>query len=101
MLLDERQVNAFEHMRTNQNHIKREFDKRAKIHEFNIGDIVLKKYQQTSQMERQLHDKFSTNWLGPYIIKKKYGSGAYHLADMEGNEEREPINITHLRPFYS
>jgi len=47
-------------------------------------------------MEQQLRDKFTPNWLGPYIIKKKYGSGVYHLADMEGNEEREPINIMHL-----
>ena len=52
-------------------------------------------------MEHQLHDKFAPNWLGPYIIKKKYGSREYHLADMEGNEERESINIMHLQPFYS
>ena len=48
-----------------------------------------------------LQDKFAPNWLGPYIIKKKYGSRAYHLADMEGNEEHEPINIMYLCLFYS
>jgi len=81
--------------------IKRGFDKKVKIREFNIRDLVLKENQQTSYMECQLRDKFAPNWLGPYIIKKKYGFGAYHLAYMEGNEEHEPINITHLRPFYS
>jgi len=35
------------------------------------------------------------------MIKRKFRSGAYHLIDMEGNEEREPINITYLHPFYS
>jgi len=88
-------------MRVYQYHIKKGFDKKVKKWEFDIGDLVLKENQQTSCVEWQLRDKFTPNWLGPYIIKKKYGYGAYHLADMEGNEEREPINITHLRPFYS
>lgn len=52
-------------------------------------------------MEHQLHHKFDPNWLGPYIIKKKYGSRVYHLANMEENKEHEPINIMHLWPFYS
>jgi len=47
-------------------------------------------------MECQLCDKFAPNWLGPYIINKKYGFGEYHLADMEGNEECEPINIMYI-----
>ena len=51
-------------------------------------------------MERQLRDKFAPNWLGPYIIKKKFGKGTYHLVDLEGNEEHEPINIMHLHHFY-
>jgi len=44
-------------------------------------------------MERQLHEKISPNWLGPYIIKRKFYSKAYHLVEFEGNEECEPINI--------
>jgi len=52
-------------------------------------------------MERQLQDKFFANWLGPYIVKRKFISRAYHLANLEGNEEHEPINITHLHPFYN
>ena len=79
-----------------QERIKQGFDKKVKIHEFNIGDLVLKENQQTSRMECQLHDKYTPKWLGPYIIKKKYGSRACHLTDMEGNEKHEPINITHL-----
>jgi len=44
-LLDERQVNALEHMHTYQSRIKRAFEKRIKIYEFNIGDLVLKENQ--------------------------------------------------------
>jgi len=52
LLLDERRVNVLEYLRTYQNHIKRAFAKKFIIHEFNIGDLVLKENQQTSQMER-------------------------------------------------
>jgi len=57
-------------MHVYQERIKRGFDNKVKIQEFNIGDLVLKDNQQTSCMEHQLHDKFAPNWLGPYIIKK-------------------------------
>ena len=51
LLLDERRVNALEHLRTYKNRIKQAFNKNFKIHEFNIRDLVLKENQQTSQME--------------------------------------------------
>ena len=38
LLLDERRIHALEYMQVYQEHIKREFDKKAKIPEFNIGD---------------------------------------------------------------
>ena len=43
ILLDERRVNALEHLHTYQSCIKWAFDKNTKIHEFNIEDLVLKK----------------------------------------------------------
>lgn len=101
LLLDEKRVNVLEHMHTYQICIKQSFDKKVKIYKFNIGYLVLKENQQTSQMKRQLRDKFAPHWLGPYIIKRKFGSGVYHLAYLEGNEEHAPINIMHLHPFYS
>jgi len=52
-------------------------------------------------MERQLYDKFSPNWLRPYIIKRNSGLGTYHLIKTKSNEEHELINIMHLHPFYS
>ena len=83
-------------MHVYQDQTKKGFDKKVKACEFNIGSLVLKENQQNSRIERKLRDKFAPNWLGPYVIKKKFGKGTYHLSDLEGNEEREPINITHL-----
>ena len=101
LLLDEKCINALEHMRVYQERIKWAFDKRALIHEFEIGDLVLKENQQILWIEQQFRGKFAPNWLEPYVIKKKFGKGTYHLSDLEGNEEREPINIMHLWSFYS
>lgn len=42
LLLDEKYVHALEHMHVYQERIKREFDKKVKMQEFNIGDLVLK-----------------------------------------------------------
>lgn len=42
ILLDERRVNALEYLCTYQSCIKWAFDRKIKIHEFNIGDLFLK-----------------------------------------------------------
>jgi len=31
---------------------------------------------------------FAPNWLGPYIIKNKVGTYAYHLPNLKGHEEK-------------
>jgi len=100
-LLDEKHINSLEHMWVYQDWIKYAFDKKVKTCEFEVRDLVLKENQKTSHQECQLRDKFPPNLLGPYIIKRKFGKGIYHLANLEGNEECESINIINLHPFYS
>lgn len=80
--------------------MKRVYNKKVQPREFEIGDLVLKENQQQSHIERPLKDKFAPNWLEPYIVKQKFSTCTYHLADMEGREEMEPMNILHLYPFY-
>ena len=45
--------------------------------------------------------KFEANWLGPFIVIAKYGSGAYQIATPEGDPLLEPVNIQHLKRFYA
>ena len=68
--------------------------------DFKIGDLVLKENQNVTTLERSQRGKFAPNWMGPYIITHKYGSGAYRLSSMDGIPEAEPLNALHLRPFY-
>lgn len=100
-LLDEKHFNAIQHHKLYQKHLKHVYGKRVYPKEFKIGDFVLKENQRQSHLEQPLRDKFALNWLGPYIIKNKFGIGAYHLPYLEGWEELQPINIIHLHPFYA
>ena len=95
-LLDERHVNALEHLWVYQDHLKCAYNAKIHLHEFQVGDLVLK---ETNALPH-LHDKFATNWLGPYIITQKVGNSTYRLADLEGTENPEPLNVLHLKAFY-
>ncbi|KAH9307250.1 hypothetical protein KI387_035203, partial [Taxus chinensis] len=48
--------------------------------EFDVGDLVLKENQKNTVKDREKKGKFEANWLGPYVVIAKYGSGAYKLA---------------------
>jgi len=60
------------------------YNKKVRPREFEVGDLVLKENQQQSHLERPLQDKFAPNWLGPSIVKKKFGIGYYHFLNLEG-----------------
>ena len=64
--LDENRRKAYDHSYTNQEKIKRAFDKSTKQRGFNIGDTVLllDKRKEKSSM----HGKLDSLWMGPYVI---------------------------------
>ena len=66
-----------------------------------MGDLVLKENQRNTNKDREKKGKFEPNWLGPYVIIAKFGSGAYKLATQEGRELKNPMNIMHLKRFYA
>lgn len=76
------------------------YHKKVKTQEFQIGDRILMENQKNLH-EREKKGKFEPNWLGPYVIIAKYGSGAYQLATPEGDPLDDPINIMHLKRFYA
>ena len=46
------------------------------------------------------HGKFDSLWLGPYVISKGLGKGAYLLEDFEGNPLPNPRNALYLKKYY-
>lgn len=65
-----------------------------------MGDLVLQHNMRNLQ-NREKKGKFEANWLGPFIITAKYGSGTYQIATLEGDPLPKPINIQHLKRFYA
>jgi hypothetical protein len=54
--------------------IRRYHDRNAKECSFNIGDLVLRRIQNTEGLH-----KLSWPWEGPFIVEKVTGPGSYHL----------------------
>lgn len=46
------------------------------------------------------HGKFESIWLGPYIIHKDLGKGAYLLEDFKDQLLPNPHNALYFRKFY-
>ena len=76
----------------------RAFNKKVHPRKLIRGNLVLKELQVPVY---NLIGKFKTNWIGPYIIKKLLSRGAVYLMDLDGFEFRQPINIDHLKNYYT
>eukprot|EP01018_Ginkgo_biloba_P006932 Gb_39495 [translate_table: standard] len=100
-LLDERRLNALNHLKSYQNRLRKRYNQNIKAKEFEVGDLVLKENKKNTNKDREKKGKFEPNWLGPYVVIAKYGSGAYKLATQDGRELAEPMNIMHLKYFHT
>eukprot|EP01018_Ginkgo_biloba_P037608 Gb_07526 [translate_table: standard] len=100
-LLDERRLNALNYLKAYQKRLRRRYNQNIKAREFEVGDLVLKENQKNTNKDREKKGKFEPNWLGPYVVIAKYGSGAYKLATQDGRELAEPMNIMHLKYFHT
>lgn len=60
-----------------QNKIKRAYNKKIKPKQFEVGDLLLKENQAKTKAEKnEKPRKFEPNWVGPYVVTAKFGSGA-------------------------
>ena len=72
---------------------KAQYDQKVQPRPFHKGDLVLV-YDQAHDVLG--HRKFDSLWLGPYVISKEPGKGAYLLEDFKGN----PHNALYLQKYY-
>ena len=75
------------------------FNKKVHPREFQVGDLVIFVNPKTRH-NRDQKDKFEPDWLGSYIITTTFGSGAYLLSIVEGEQLPDPINVLHVKKFY-
>jgi hypothetical protein len=58
--------------------IRRYQDRNVKEHSFNVGDLVLRRIQNTEGLH-----KLRSPWEGPFTVAKVTGPGSYHLQTLE------------------
>ena len=80
-----------------QRRIERAYNKKARPHTFQPGDLVLKK-RIIALSDSQ--GKFAPSYEGLYMVKKAFSGGAIILADMDGEEFRSPINSNSVIKYH-
>ena len=76
---------------------KAQYDRKVHTLTFHEGDLVLV-YDQAHDVLG--HGKFDSLWVGPYVISKDLGNGAYLLEDFEGYPLPNPLNALYLKKYY-
>jgi hypothetical protein len=76
--------------------IQRYHDRNVKERSFNIGDLVLRRIQNTEGLH-----KLSSPWEGPFTVAKVTGPGSYRLTTLEGDDISNSWNVDQLCRFYA
>jgi hypothetical protein len=76
--------------------IRRYHDRNVKECSFNIGDLVLRRIQNTEGLH-----KVSSPWEGPFTVAKVTGPGSYRLQTLEGEDITNSWNVDQLCRFYA
>jgi hypothetical protein len=76
--------------------IRRYHDSNVKERSFNVGDLVLRRIQNTGGLH-----KLSSPWEAPFAAAKVTGTGSYRLQMLEGEDVNNSWNIDQLCRFYA
>jgi hypothetical protein len=76
--------------------IRRYHDRNVKERYFNVGDLVLRRIQNTERLH-----KLNSPWEGPFTVAKVTGPGSYRLQTLESEDVRNSWNINQLCRFYA
>ena len=79
---------------------KQSYDKRHRVIQYNIGDIVKLKILSKSDKEKKITKKFNLLYKGPYRVAAIVCDNVYTLLDEESNKLIGNYNAIHLSRFY-
>jgi hypothetical protein len=71
-------------------------DRSVKERSFNVGDLVLRRIQNTEGLH-----KLSSPWEGPFIVARVTGPGSYRLQTLESDDISNSWNVDQLCRFYA
>jgi hypothetical protein len=76
--------------------IRRYHDRNVKERSFNVGDLVLRRIQNTEGLH-----KLSSPWEGPFRVANVTRPGSYRLQMLEGEDVNNSWNVDQLCRFYT
>ena len=74
------------------------YNKRVKLRQLDIGDLVLCKVSAATKDPNQ--GKLGPTWEGPYRVVHYSRRGSYHLETLDGQKLPRPWNIENLKKYH-
>uniref|UniRef100_A0A2N9G4C6 Uncharacterized protein n=1 Tax=Fagus sylvatica TaxID=28930 RepID=A0A2N9G4C6_FAGSY len=97
--LDEKRLEAQQHLECYQARLSRAFNKKVKPRSFQQGDLVLAVRRPINTLHK-IGNKFTSKWDGLYVVHEVYTNGAYKIVDKNGIRVG-PINARFLKRYYT
>ncbi|XP_075473628.1 uncharacterized protein LOC142504657 [Primulina tabacum] len=84
-LVEEKRDRAFIRMEAYRSRFMRSYNKKVRIRDFQVGDLVMKKVNLAGDVE-----KLEARWERPYKITRRVSSGSFYLEDAQGRSLKRP-----------
>lgn len=81
-LIDDKRLTAICHCQLYQRQLKRDFDRKARPQNLEVGDLVIRKIL---PIHSDPQGKWTPNYEGPYVVRKVFSRGALILLTMDGD----------------
>ncbi|XP_075479373.1 uncharacterized protein LOC142520253 [Primulina tabacum] len=95
-LIEEKRDRAFIRMEAYRSRVMKSYNKKVRIRDFQVGDLVMKKVNHAGDV-----GKLEARWEGPYKITRKVSSGSFYLEDAQRHPLKRPWNVFNLKKYYS
>ena len=96
--LDEVREKASHRMMKYQQKMVEYYNRRVKLRQLDIKDLVLRKV--TPATKNPTQGKLSPTWEGPYWVVHYSKEGNYHLETVDGQRLPRAWNIEHLKKYH-
>ena len=96
--LDEVRENAFSRMAKYRQKMAEYYNRKVKLRQLDIGDLVLCKVSVATKDPNQ--GKLRPTWEGPYKVVHYSQRGSYHLETLDEQKLPRPWNIENLKKYY-
>ncbi|XP_074354290.1 uncharacterized protein LOC141693170 [Apium graveolens] len=97
VLMEEIRDEAFKRVLQQQARTASYFNKKVKVKQFLVGDLVLR---ESATSQPTIKGKFKAPWEGPYQVTKVVAPGTYRLSTLDGTPIKNAWNAIHLKKFY-